>query len=80
MESEKDKMNKSSKLKTLIIVESPTKAKVISSILPDCTIIASEGHIRDLPNDELGVNLQTFEPEYFIVDNKNNIIEKQFNN
>ena len=76
MESAKDKMNKNSKLKTLIIVESPTKAKVISSILPDCTIIASEGHIRDLPNDELGVNLQTFEPEYFIVDNKNSIIEK----
>lgn len=69
-------MSKNTKLKTLIIVESPTKAKVISSILPDCTIIASEGHIRDLPSDEMGVNLETFEPEYFIPDNKIKVIDK----
>lgn len=69
-------MDKKEKQKTLIIVESPTKARIISSILSDSIVIASEGHIRDLPSDEMGVNLKTFEPEYFIPENKHKIIEK----
>ena len=51
--------------KTLIIVESPTKAKTIAQYLGrDYTIKASMGHVRDLPKSELGVDTTTFEPKY----------------
>ena len=53
----------------LVIVESPTKAKTLSSILPkkDYIIEASMGHIRDLPKSGLGVNVENnFEPEYVV--------------
>ncbi|MGI8914069.1 MAG: type I DNA topoisomerase [Chloroflexota bacterium] len=51
--------------KTLIIVESPTKAKTIGQYLGrDYTVKASMGHVRDLPKSELGVNTETFEPKY----------------
>ena len=42
----------------LVIVESPTKANTISKMLgKDYTIIASMGHIRNLPEHELGVDV-----------------------
>ena len=53
----------------LVIVESPTKAKTLSAILPkkDYIIEASMGHIRDLPKSGLGVNVEKdFEPEYMV--------------
>ena len=53
----------------LVIVESPTKAKTLSAILPkkDYIIEASMGHIRDLPKSGLGVDLEKdFEPEYIV--------------
>jgi len=53
----------------LVIVESPTKAKTLSLILPkkDYIIEASMGHIRDLPKSGLGVDVENnFEPEYVI--------------
>jgi len=53
----------------LVIVESPTKAKTLSSILPkkDYIIEASMGHIRDLPKSGLGVDVENnFEPEYVV--------------
>ncbi len=51
--------------KTLIVVESPTKAKTISQYLGrDYTVKASMGHVRDLPKSELGVDTETFEPKY----------------
>lgn len=53
----------------LVIVESPTKAKTLSSILPkkDYIIEASMGHIRDLPKSGLGVDVEKdFTPEYTV--------------
>ena len=49
----------------LVIVESPAKAKTISKYLgPDYQVKASMGHVRDLPKSKLGVDVNTFEPDY----------------
>jgi len=52
--------------KTLVVVESPAKAKTIEKYLgPDFTVRASYGHIRDLPKSGLGVDVgNDFEPDY----------------
>ncbi len=52
--------------KNLVIVESPTKARTITRILgQDYTVTASMGHVRDLPENSLGVNISGgFEPNY----------------
>ena len=54
--------------KSLVIVESPTKAKTISRFLGgDFIIESSYGHIRDLPAYKLGVDVEKdFEPQYVI--------------
>ena len=54
--------------KQLVIVESPTKAKTLERYLgSDYTVAASKGHIRDLPEDRMGVDLDdAFHPEYVI--------------
>jgi len=54
----------------LVIVESPTKAKTISRFLKkDYYVLSSFGHIRDLPQDKLGVDVNNdFQPEYIIPD------------
>lgn len=57
--------------KTLIIVESPTKAKTIESFLSKerkgFSVIASKGHVRDLPKSKLGVDVENnFTPQYII--------------
>lgn len=64
----------------LIIVESPTKAKTISSFLKGFDILPSYGHIRDLPKNKLGIDLDNFKVEYVIIPKaKENLkkIEKQ---
>lgn len=55
----------------LIIVESPTKAKTISKFLSkNYKVESSFGHVRDLPQKELGVDLENnFEPKYVISSN-----------
>ena len=52
----------------LIIVESPTKSKTLQSFLgTDYTVRSSFGHIRDLPKNELGVDVENdFKPHYII--------------
>ncbi len=53
----------------LIIVESPTKAKTISKFLgSDFKVESSFGHVRDLPEKKLGIDiLKNFEPQYVIL-------------
>lgn len=62
----------------LIIVESPTKAKTISKFLGDNYIVRSSyGHIRDLPKNKLGVDIENdFRPTYVISPkNKKYVVE-----
>jgi len=53
----------------LIVVESPTKAKTIEKFLgPKYKVLSSYGHMRDLPTDELGIDIKNnFEPTYVIM-------------
>src|SRR3989344_4452353 len=55
-------------MKNLVIVESPTKARTLSAFLgKDFEILASMGHVRDLPRGEFGVDVEgDFEPKYVI--------------
>src|SRR5438552_5723549 len=55
--------------KNLVIVESPAKAKTINKYLgKDFIVMASIGHIKDLPSKDLGVDIQNnFEPHYEII-------------
>ena len=64
--------------KSLVIVESPSKAKTISKILgKDFQVKASVGHVRDLPKNKLGVNVRkNFEPMYVILADKEPIVEE----
>ncbi len=52
----------------LVIVESPTKSKTLQDFLgPEYKVLSSYGHIRDLPKDELGVDVENnFKPKYII--------------
>lgn len=64
--------------KTLIIVESPAKAKTIGKILGrNYTIKPSMGHLRDLPRSQFGVNVeQGFEPRYITIRGKGPIVKE----
>jgi len=59
---------KHTKMKNLVIVESPTKAKTISKFLSkDFKVESSFGHVRDLPASKIGVDVENnFEPTYTI--------------
>ena len=64
--------------KTLLIVESPSKAKIIGKYLGSrYKVIASVGHVRDLPKSRLGVNIEdNFEPEYINIRGKGDTIKE----
>jgi DNA topoisomerase-1 len=63
--------------KKLVIVESPSKAKTISKFLGSkYKVIASVGHVRDLPKSKLGINIENnFEPEYINIRGKGDVIK-----
>ncbi|MCS7201251.1 MAG: type I DNA topoisomerase [Dictyoglomus sp.] len=63
--------------KKIIIVESPAKAKTIEKILGnEFKVIASYGHIRDLPDKEMGIEIkENFKPKYIILPGKEKIIK-----
>lgn len=63
--------------KTLVIVESPAKAKSISKFLGSrYTVKASMGHLRDLPKSQLGVDLEhDFEPKYIAIRGRGDLIK-----
>jgi DNA topoisomerase I len=64
--------------KSLIVVESPTKVKTIKKFLgKDFNVVASVGHIKDLPKKTLGIDLEKdFEPTYVNIDTKKKTIDE----
>ncbi len=64
--------------KALVVVESPTKARNISSYLgPDVVVESSMGHVRDLPQRELGVDVEDgFQPKYVTSPEKSGQVKK----
>lgn len=64
--------------KNLVIVESPTKTKTLKKILGrDYNVVATKGHIMDLPKSRLGVDVDNdFEPEYEVVPKRKEIIDE----
>lgn len=69
---------KTAKKKKLVIVESPSKAKTIGKYLGSTyKVVASVGHVRDLPKSKLGVNIEEdFEPQYINIRGKGDIIKE----
>ena len=64
--------------KTLVIVESPAKAKTIEKFLGKrYKVKASVGHVRDLPKSRLGVDIENnFEPDYINIRGKGDLIKE----
>ena len=64
--------------KTLVIVESPSKAKTIGKFLGSrYRVVASVGHVRDLPKSKLGIDIENdFEPQYINIRGKGDVIRE----
>ena len=64
--------------RSLVIVESPTKAKTINKYLGrNYTVRASYGHVKDLPKKELGIDIKKdFEPTYTVIPGKSKILNE----
>lgn len=62
--------------KYLVIVESPAKVKTIKKFLgKNYEVAASNGHVRDLPKSQLGVDVEhDFEPKYITIRGKGDIL------
>ncbi len=64
--------------KALLIVESPAKAKTINKYLgPGYKVMASMGHVRDLPKSKLGVDVEKdFEPQYIVIPERKKVVDE----
>ena len=64
-------------MSNLVIVESPAKAKTIQKYLgKDYEVVASMGHVRDLPKSRLGVDIENgFQPEYIDIKGKGDVLK-----
>jgi DNA topoisomerase-1 len=64
--------------KALVVVESPAKAKTINKYLgKDFKVVASMGHVRDLPKSKLGVDVdEGFEPSYEVIASRKKVISE----
>jgi DNA topoisomerase-1 len=64
--------------KALVVVESPAKAKTINKYLGrDFKVVASMGHVRDLPKSKLGVDVEGgFQPEYVVLPDRQKVIKE----
>ncbi len=62
--------------KNLVIVESPAKAKTIKKYLGSSyEVIASNGHVRDLPKSQMGIDIENdFEPKYITIRGKGDLL------
>ena len=62
----------------LVIVESPAKAKTIKKYLgSDFDVVASMGHVRDLPENRLSVDVKhDFKPKYEVIKGKEKLVEE----
>src|SRR5918996_5551241 len=62
--------------KSLVIVESPAKAKTINKYLGrDFVVKSSVGHVKDLPKSQLGVDIEhDFQPEYEVIRGKGKVL------
>ena len=62
----------------LVIVESPAKAKTIKKFLgANYEVLASNGHVRDLPKSQLGIDIENdFEPKYITIRGKGDLLAK----
>ena len=62
--------------KYLVIVESPAKAKTINKFLgSNYHVVASNGHVRDLPKSRLGIDVEDdYEPNYITIRGKGDIL------
>ncbi len=71
-------MEEKDKKKTLVIVESPAKAKTINKYLgKDYVVESSKGHLIDLPKSRLAIDIEhDFKPEYIVIRGKNDVLKK----
>src|SRR6476646_11019333 len=64
--------------KALVVVESPAKAKTINKYLgKDYKVVASMGHVRDLPKSKLGVDVEEgFQPSYEVIASRKKVLKE----
>jgi len=64
--------------KSLVIVESPAKAKTIGKYLgKNFTVKASLGHVKDLPKNDIAVDVErSFRPTYVVIEGKKKLIDE----